>query len=85
METPSELTDRYHVTSHIARGGMADVYEGQDTLLNRNFAKSQIKLANAGMLMRHALVYAHIVLYVPGAEDNHHRIVFAFVGLDELT
>jgi serine/threonine-protein kinase len=38
METPSELTDRYHVTSHIARGGMADVYEGQDTLLNRKVA-----------------------------------------------
>lgn len=38
METPSELTDRYHTTSHLARGGMADVYEGQDTLLNRKVA-----------------------------------------------
>jgi serine/threonine-protein kinase len=38
MNTPSELTDRYHVTSHLARGGMADVYEGQDTLLNRRVA-----------------------------------------------
>ncbi|MDP9494297.1 MAG: Stk1 family PASTA domain-containing Ser/Thr kinase [Actinomycetota bacterium] len=38
MNTPSELTDRYHVTSHVARGGMADVYEGQDTLLNRRVA-----------------------------------------------
>ncbi len=38
MDTPSELTERYHVTSHIARGGMADVYEGQDTLLNRKIA-----------------------------------------------
>ena len=38
MELPSELTDRYHVTSHLARGGMADVYEGQDTLLNRKVA-----------------------------------------------
>ncbi len=38
MEAPSALTDRYHVTSHIARGGMADVYEGQDTLLNRKVA-----------------------------------------------
>ena len=38
METPSALTDRYHVTSHLARGGMADVYEGQDTLLNRKVA-----------------------------------------------
>ncbi len=38
METPSNLTDRYHLTSHLARGGMADVYEGQDTLLNRKVA-----------------------------------------------
>ncbi|MEX1124175.1 MAG: Stk1 family PASTA domain-containing Ser/Thr kinase [Acidimicrobiia bacterium] len=38
MNTPSELTERYHITSHVARGGMADVYEGQDTLLNRKVA-----------------------------------------------
>lgn len=38
MNTPKALTDRYHVTSHLARGGMADVYEGQDTLLNRRVA-----------------------------------------------
>jgi len=38
MNAPSELTDRYHITSHVARGGMADVYEGQDTLLNRRVA-----------------------------------------------
>ncbi len=38
MEIPSELTDRYHVTSHIARGGMADVHLGMDTLLNRKVA-----------------------------------------------
>ncbi len=38
METPKSLTDRYQVTQHLARGGMADVYEGQDTLLNRSVA-----------------------------------------------
>jgi len=38
MDTPSQLTDRYHLTSHLARGGMADVFEGQDTLLNRKVA-----------------------------------------------
>ena len=38
MNTPSELTERYHITSHVARGGMADVYEGLDTLLNRRVA-----------------------------------------------
>jgi serine/threonine-protein kinase len=38
METPSVLNERYEVTSHIARGGMADVYEGKDTELNRRVA-----------------------------------------------
>lgn len=38
METPSVLNERYEVTSHIARGGMADVYEGRDTELNRRVA-----------------------------------------------
>lgn len=38
MDTPKALTDRYHVTTHLARGGMADVYEGMDTLLNRRVA-----------------------------------------------
>ncbi len=32
------LTDRYVINSHLARGGMADVYEGLDTLLNRRVA-----------------------------------------------
>ncbi|HET9258933.1 MAG TPA: Stk1 family PASTA domain-containing Ser/Thr kinase [Acidimicrobiia bacterium] len=38
METPSVLNERYEVTSHLARGGMADVYEGRDTELNRPIA-----------------------------------------------
>ncbi|HKX75615.1 MAG TPA: Stk1 family PASTA domain-containing Ser/Thr kinase, partial [Acidimicrobiia bacterium] len=38
MEFPYALTDRYHLTSHLARGGMADVYMGQDTLLGRRIA-----------------------------------------------
>lgn len=38
METPSTLNGRYEVTSHIARGGMADVYEGRDSELNRPVA-----------------------------------------------
>ncbi|HUF15107.1 MAG TPA: Stk1 family PASTA domain-containing Ser/Thr kinase [Acidimicrobiia bacterium] len=35
MDTPSVLNDRYEITSHLARGGMADVYEGRDSELNR--------------------------------------------------
>ncbi len=38
MESEKTLTDRYVITSHLARGGMADVYEGKDTLLNRRVA-----------------------------------------------
>ena len=38
MDLPNELTERYHVTAHLARGGMADVYDGKDTLLNRRVA-----------------------------------------------
>jgi beta-lactam-binding protein with PASTA domain/tRNA A-37 threonylcarbamoyl transferase component Bud32 len=38
MESQTALTDRYLVTSHLARGGMADVYEGKDNLLNRRVA-----------------------------------------------
>jgi serine/threonine-protein kinase len=38
METPSVLNERYEITSHIARGGMADVYEGRDNELNRPVA-----------------------------------------------
>ncbi len=38
MDTPSILNDRYEITSHLARGGMADVYEGRDNELNRLIA-----------------------------------------------
>ncbi|HEY7563699.1 MAG TPA: Stk1 family PASTA domain-containing Ser/Thr kinase, partial [Acidimicrobiia bacterium] len=38
MNFPHSLTDRYHLASHLARGGMADVYLGQDTLLGRKVA-----------------------------------------------
>ena len=38
MDSQTTLTDRYQITSHLARGGMADVYEGRDTLLNRKVA-----------------------------------------------
>jgi serine/threonine-protein kinase len=38
MDLPRPLTDRYHLTAHLARGGMADVYQGMDTLLQRKVA-----------------------------------------------
>lgn len=38
MELPHDLTDRYQLIAHLARGGMADVYQGHDRLLNRKVA-----------------------------------------------
>ena len=38
MNFPHPLTDRYHLASHLARGGMADVYLGTDSLLGRKIA-----------------------------------------------
>jgi serine/threonine-protein kinase len=38
MDTPSALTERYELTTHLARGGMADVYQGMDSLLGRKVA-----------------------------------------------
>jgi eukaryotic-like serine/threonine-protein kinase len=38
MELPYDLTERYQLVAHLARGGMADVYQGHDRLLNRKVA-----------------------------------------------
>ena len=38
MELPTHLTDRYELNAHLARGGMADVYQGRDSLLDRRVA-----------------------------------------------
>jgi serine/threonine-protein kinase len=38
MNTLQPLNDRYQLSSHIARGGMADVYQGKDGLLGRTVA-----------------------------------------------
>lgn len=52
--TPSEpLTDRYQRTAHLARGGMADVYAGFDTLLGRKVA---IKVLHAQLSSDEAFV-----------------------------
>ena len=47
------LSDRYRVISHLARGGMADVYEAEDTLLNRRVA---VKVLHANYASDRAFV-----------------------------
>lgn len=44
MDTQKILADRYELTAHVARGGMADVWEGRDRLLGRRVA---IKILHA--------------------------------------
>ncbi len=47
------LSDRYRLLSHLARGGMADVYEAEDTLLNRRVA---VKILHANFASDQAFV-----------------------------
>ncbi|MEX1208453.1 MAG: serine/threonine protein kinase, partial [Acidimicrobiia bacterium] len=38
MEAPRILSDRYALISHLARGGMADVWIAEDRVLERRVA-----------------------------------------------
>ncbi len=47
------LQDRYRLLGHLARGGMADVWEAEDTLLNRRVA---VKILHSNFASDHAFV-----------------------------
>ncbi len=47
------LSDRYRIVKHLARGGMADVYEAEDALLNRAVA---VKVLHANFASDEAFV-----------------------------
>ncbi len=47
------LSDRYRIVKHLARGGMADVFEAEDTLLNRPVA---VKMLHANFASDEAFV-----------------------------
>lgn len=47
------LSDRYRIVKHLARGGMADVFEAEDTLLNRSVA---VKMLHANFASDEAFV-----------------------------
>ena len=38
VDEPRVLSDRYRLTGHLARGGMADVFQAEDQLLGRTVA-----------------------------------------------
>jgi serine/threonine-protein kinase len=91
MDTPAQLTERYRLDSHLARGGMADVYQGHDTLLGRKVAvkvlHSQLSADDAFVkrFRREAqaaanLTHPNIVgIYDWGQQDSTYFIVMELV------
>ena len=91
MDTPSALTERYELTTHLARGGMADVYQGMDSLLGRrvaikilhsqfstdeNFVKRFRKEAQAAANLTHPNI---VGIYDWGQLDSTYFIVMELV------
>src|SRR5688500_17912797 len=91
MNFPHPLTERYHLASHLARGGMADVYLGQDTLLGRELASTVLHAslsnddASAKRLRRQAHAAANLAppnsvgVYDWGQAGNTYFIVMELV------
>jgi serine/threonine-protein kinase len=66
------LADRYRITGHLGRGGMADVYRGEDTLLNRTVAIKVLSDRTEDVrkrFLREAQAMAQL---------NHHNIVAVY-------
>jgi eukaryotic-like serine/threonine-protein kinase len=91
MELPHDLTERYQLTAHLARGGMADVYQGHDRLLNRKVAVKVLhaQLSNDDAFVKRFrkeaqaaanLTHPNIVgIYDWGQLDNTYFIVMELV------
>ena len=77
------LSDRYRIVKHLARGGMADVYEAEDTLLNRSVA---VKVLHANFASDQAFVARFRREAQAAANLSHPNIVAIFDwGQDEGT
>ena len=91
MSRKNVIANRYEVVQHIGQGGMADVFRGVDTILNREVA---IKILRADLstdavsILRFereaqaatALAHPNIVeIYDVGDYKGHHYIVMEFV------
>jgi serine/threonine-protein kinase len=85
------LSDRYRILSHLARGGMADVYEAEDTLLNRrvavkilhaNFASDQAFVTRFKREAQAAANLSHpniVAIYDWGQEDSTYYMVMELI------
>jgi serine/threonine-protein kinase len=69
------LSDRYRLVAHLARGGMADVYEAEDLLLNRRVA---IKILHANFAADQAFVTRFRREAQAAANLSHPNIVSIF-------
>lgn len=91
MSRKNVIANRYEVVQHIGQGGMADVFRGVDTILNREVA---IKILRADLstdavsILRFereaqaatALAHPNIVeIYDVGDYKGHHYIVMEYV------
>ena len=77
------LSDRYRIVKHLARGGMADVYEAEDTLLNRAVA---VKVLHANFASDDAFVARFRREAQAAANLSHPNIVAIYDwGQDEGT
>ena len=86
-----KINDRYEVIRSIGEGGMANVYLGYDTILDRNVAIKVLRgdLSNDEKFVRRfqrealsasSLAHPNIVeVYDVGEEDNQHYIVMELV------
>ncbi len=85
------LSDRYRIVKHLARGGMADVFEAEDTLLNRavavkvlhaNFASDQAFVSRFRREAQAAANLSHpniVAIYDWGQDDGTYFMVMELI------
>lgn len=91
METSQALAGRYQLTAHVARGGMADVFEASDLMLDRQvavkilhpqFASTETFVARFRKEAQAAANLAHpniVSIYDWGEDDGTYFIVMELI------
>ena len=75
VDEPRVLSDRYRLTGHLARGGMADVFQAEDRLLGRTVA---IKILHPQFVRDEAFVARFRREAMAAANLSHPNIVSIF-------